>query len=370
MQNSNSNLIVPRREFGNSGVEISKLCLGGGSFVSRDHQTLLDKALESGVDCWEIVSFTGNAYKDYFVENPGVREKVFLSGKVFSTDPVIMDEQLNNALKDNGTEMIDFLAIHQINDINALNNDVRKWAERAKKENKIRFFGFCTHKNMANCLNGAATLGWIDGIQTFYNYRMRNIEQMEDAIQRCNKKGIGIFAVKSMGFSVQRKEELQKLPIKAQLDSLLPRHNISFEQLKLKAIWENPFLTSICSLMPDSAILKSNVSAAIDENPLNPELAELLRDYAKSTGMYFCSRCGTCDTTNTNKISIFGIMEMLMYSRGYDIKDMIAKNFAQIPDEIQSMIANSDYSSAEESCQQKMPITRLMKEAYMELHKD
>jgi len=43
MQNINSDLFVPRREFGNSGVRISKLCLGGGSFVNGKSQDLPDK---------------------------------------------------------------------------------------------------------------------------------------------------------------------------------------------------------------------------------------------------------------------------------------------------------------------------------------
>ncbi len=60
------------------------------------------------MDCWEIVSFTGNVYSSYFKKNPGIREKIFLSGKVFSTDPIVMQEQLNKSLKDNGTETIDF----------------------------------------------------------------------------------------------------------------------------------------------------------------------------------------------------------------------------------------------------------------------
>ena len=368
MQKNNTDLIVPKRAFGNTGVKISKLCLGGGSFRGGDHQAFLDEALRLGVDCWEIVSFTGKVYSKYFEKNPGIREKVFLSGKVYSTDPIVMQEQLNKSLKDNGTSSIDFLAIHQIDDINALNNDVRKWVEKVKKERKIRFFGFCTHKNMDNCLSDASSLGWIDGIQTFYNYRMQNIKSMEDALQKCHEKGIGIFAVKSMGFSVQKKNELQKLPSKEKLYSLLTSHNMSFEQLKLKMIWQNPFLTSICSLMPNSAILQSNVLAAVDENPLNSGIVKSIVDYANNTGKYFCSRCGACDTTNADKISIFGIMEMLMYSRGYGITDLVAQSFAQIPSEIQNKISSSDYSSAEKICPQKMPITQLMKEAYLELH--
>ena len=369
MQNNDTGFFVPKLAFGNTGVKISKLCLGGGSFGSTDSQALLDEALRHGVDCWEIVSFTGKVYSEYFRKNPGIREKVFLSGKVYSTNPVVMQEQLDKALKDNETSVIDFLAIHPVDDIKALNNDVRKWVEKVKKEKKIRFFGFCTHKNMDTCLSGASKLGWIDGIQTFYSYRMQSIKSMEDGLQKCHEKGIGIFAVKSMGFCVQKKTELQKLPLnKNKLNSLLTGYNLSFEQAKLKAIWQNPNLTSICSLMPNSAILQSNVSAAMDENQLNPEIAKLLENYANSTEKYFCRRCDACETTNADKIPIFDVLEMLMYSRGYGGRDLIAKRFAQIPIEIRSKISNSNYSSAEKMCPQKMPITQLMKEAYMELH--
>lgn len=370
MKKNNTDLIVPKRAFGNTGVKISKLCLGGGSFGNVDRQAFLNEALRLGVDCWEIVSFTGNVYSEYFKNNPGIREKVFLSGKVYSTDPIVMQDQLNKVLKENDTSFIDFLAIHSVDDINALDNNVRKWVEKAKKEKKIRFFGFCTHKNMDTCLSGASELGWIDGIQTFYNYRMQGVKSMEDALQKCQEKGIGIFAVKSMGFSVQKESELQKHSLRDKLNSLLKHHNLSFEQAKLKAIWQNPILTSICSLMPNSSILHSNVLAAMDENPLDPEILKLLVDYANSTGRYFCCRCGACETTNADKIPIFDIMEILMYSRWYGMKDWVAQRFAQMPNAVKSKLVSSDYSRAEKICPQKMPITQLMKEAYLELHKD
>lgn len=370
MQKNNTDLIVPKRAFGNTGVKISKLCLGGGSFGNVDSQAFLDEALRLGVNCWEIVSFSGNVYGEYFKNNPGKREKVFLSGKVYSTDPIVMQAQLDKVLKENETSFIDFLAIHSVDNINALDNDVRKWVDQVKKEKKIRFFGFCTHKNMDTCLSGASEVGWIDGIQTFYNYRMQGVKNMEDALHKCQETGIGIFAIKSMGFGVQKEIELQKLSLRKKLHSLLKRHHVSFEQAKLKAIWQNPILTSICSLMPNSAILRSNVSAAIDETPLNPDILKLLVEYANSTGKYFCCRCGACETINTDKIPIFDIMEMLMYLRWYGVKRWVAQKFSQMPSEIKSKIVSSDYSSAEKICPQKMPITQLMKEAYAELHKE
>jgi uncharacterized protein len=366
---NNKLLTVPKREFGNTGVEISKLCIGGASFGSTDGQALLDEALGYGVDCWEIVSFTGNTYREYFKKNPQIREKVFLTAKVYSTNPTVMQQQCDKVLSENNTSVIDFLAIHPVDDIKMLDSDVRKWVEKAKKEKKIRFFGFCTHKNMETCLNGAADLGWIDGIQTFYNYRMQSVESMEDALLKCHEKGIGIFVVKSMGFSVLKNTELQKLPMnKEKLNSLLAAHDISFEQAKLKAIWQNPHLTSICSLMPNSAILKSNVSAAMDEHSLNPEVVQLLVDYATITEGYFCRRCNACDKINADQVPIYDILEMLMYSRKYGKTEWASKRFAQIPIDIRNKVENSNYLGAEKVCPQKMPITQLMKEAFLEFH--
>jgi len=53
-----------------------------------------------------------------------------------------------------------------------ITDEVKVWAEKAKAEGKIRFFGFSAHKNMENSLLAAAKLGWIDGIMMSYNYRL------------------------------------------------------------------------------------------------------------------------------------------------------------------------------------------------------
>jgi uncharacterized protein len=360
--------VIPKRLFGSTGIRVSKLCLGGFSVMGTDSRFLLDEALRYGIDCWEFTSFTGRAFGDYFKTHPGVRERVFLSGKTKSTAPAVMQEDLDLALADNETSCIDFFAIHGVDDVEVLTDDVRRWAEKVKKEGKIRFFGFCTHKRVDSCLDGAAELGWINGIQAFYNYRMQAIGCTEAALLKCHEKGIGIFTVKSMGLCAQKESEIQGLLLpKDNLPALLAGHGLSFEQAKLKAIWQNPQVTSVCSLMPSAAVMQANALAAIDERPLASEVARLLVDYAGGTGKYFCRRCGLCETATLDRIPIFDIMEMLMYARGYGAKDMAVKSFAKIPAEIQRKIMDSDYSKAESRCPQRMPIAQLMREAYLEL---
>jgi predicted aldo/keto reductase-like oxidoreductase len=355
------NSVVPKRPFGKTGAMIAKLGLGGSSLDGIEGPALLDEALRHGVDFWESTMLAGGGkLREYFQRHPGAREQVFVSAKTNSTDPAVMQAQLDKTLADLDTSCVDFLAIHAVDNIAALNDDVRKWADAVKKRKQIRYFGFCTHRNMDRCLSAGADLGWIDGIQTFCNYRLRSVASMEDALRKCHEKGVGIIAVKSMGLCVQPRAELPTPPFNEE--------TMSFEQAKLHAIWQNPSLTSVCSLMPNSAVLQANIAAALDERPLDEEVERWLADHAKSTERYFCRCCGDiCESANADKIPIFNVMRLLLYSRAYGQNDFAAKYFAQIPMEIRKKMSGGDYSLAEKLCPQKMPIAQLMKEAYLEL---
>ena len=359
---------VPKRQFGATGVRISKLCLGGFSVVGNDSRALLDEALRCGIDCWEFTSFTARAFGDYFKTHPGVRERIFLSAKTKLTAPGVMQHDLDQALNENETSVIDFFAVHGVNDVEVLTDDVRRWAETAKRDGKLRFFGFCTHKRVDSCLDRAAELGWIDGIQVAYNYRMQALEGTQAALRKCHDKGIGVFTVKSMGLCVNNEAELPGLALpKNELVTRLAGHGLSFEQAKLKAVWQNPHVTSVCSLMPCAAIMQANAAAAIDERPLDSEVTRLLAEYARGTGQYFCRRCGDCETATMDALPIFDVMEMLMYARGYGAKDLALKGFANIPAAVRRKLLDSDYSKAERGCPQRMPISRLMREACLAL---
>ncbi|HEY5955819.1 MAG TPA: aldo/keto reductase, partial [Polyangiaceae bacterium] len=361
---------VPRRTFGGSGISLSTLCLGGSSVVGADSRSLLEEALKYGIDCWEFNPFTGQVFGDYFKAHPGVRERIFLTGKSKSADPVVLQEDLDRTLVTNQTSVIDFFAIHGVDSVDVLTDDVRRWAEKAKREGKIRLFGFCTHRRVNSCLERAADLGWIDGIQAFYNFRLQADADTQAALRKCQANGIGIITVKSMALCVEDEAEVEALRIaKAQLLTQLACHRLSFEQAKLKAIWQNPHITSICSLMPNVSILRTNASAAMDDRPLPEKVTSLLADYADATGRYFCRRCGACDTKTPERLPIFNVMESLLYARGYRAMELARLIFAQIPADLRNRMLQTDYSNAESACPQRMPIGQLMRQAFGELNR-
>ena len=75
----------------------------------------------------------------------------------------------------------------------------KDWAAEMKKAGKIKFFGFSSHTNMADCLSGAAKLDWIDGVMFTYNFRVMHDPKLKEALNACEKAGVGLVAMKSLG---------------------------------------------------------------------------------------------------------------------------------------------------------------------------
>ena len=61
------------------------------------------------------------------------------------------------------------------------------------------------------------------------------------------------------------------------------KKGFSDAQAKLKAVWQDPLIASICSEMPNMTYLMSNVSAAVDKTSLSARDMQLLREYARQT---------------------------------------------------------------------------------------
>jgi hypothetical protein len=135
----------------------------------------------------------------FFEKMPEARKQVFLVTKSDRRDPAGLTELLNRSLERTKTDYIDLYFVHDVSKRDEINEETRKWAEKAKAEKKIRFFGFSTHSNMEDLLEYAATLGWIDGIMVKYDYRLMHKDRMKAAIEACAKAGVGLTAMKTQG---------------------------------------------------------------------------------------------------------------------------------------------------------------------------
>ena len=320
-------MIVPTRPFGKTGVDVPILALGGVLKISD--QLVFRQAYKMGVTYWDTADGYGwgkneKAIGKYFAKFPDNRKTVFLVTKAGTSDPQKLTENLNTSLQRMNTSYIDLYFIHYVSDVkNELTKEVKAWAEKAKATGKIRFFGFSAHKNMENSMLAAAKLGWIDGIMMSYNYRLMVKDTMKRAVDACVKAGIGLTAMKTQAaFSANFYAS-----IGSETDDVLKmtekflEKGYTAEQAKLRVVWENPNIASICSAMPNMTILQANVAAALTNKNLSRGEKQCMQLYAQQTAPGYCAGCANiCESAVHLDVPVSDIMRYSMYYHSYEIK--------------------------------------------------
>ena len=363
---------VPTRPFGKTGVNVSILSLGG-TYNLMSRQLLLKQALKMGVTYWDTAdSYSGgNSEKGigkYFAKYPEDRQKVFLVTKARSSNPDDLTQHLHTSLERMQTNYVDLFFIHVVSDVKDEVNrsGIKKWAEKSKASGKIRLFGFSTHKNMVQCLLDASRLGWIDGIMASYNYRLMNNPEMKKAVEACIEAGIGLTAMKTQAtflynlYSGVVREEKSA----SRLTEQFMAKGFTPEQARLKAVWENPHIASICSAMPNLTYLQANVAAALNKTVLSFEDHRILNQYAADTACGYCAGCARlCESSVAADIPISDVMRYLMYFHNYGHRRQATEKFTRLPESTRRRLADVDYSKAERECPQNIPIGQFMQYA-------
>jgi predicted aldo/keto reductase-like oxidoreductase len=361
---------VPTRPFGKTGIDVSILSLGG--VLGMSDQLMFRQAMKMGVTYWDTADSYGwgkneKAIGKYFEKYPQDRSKVFLVTKAASSNPEKLSEKLETSLQRMNTNHIDLYFIHYVDNVaDELTDEVQDWVEKAKAEGKIRLFGFSTHKKMEATMLAAAKLGWIDGIMMSYNYRLMVKPEMKRAVKACVEAGIGLTAMKTQAaFSANFYAS-----IGSETDDAIKmtKHFLSkgytAEQARLKVVWENPHIASICSAMPNMAILQANVAAALDKTGLSANDHQRLNQYARMTAPGYCTGCAhICEPSLDTEIPISDVMRYLMYAHAYKDLESAKRGLLSLPENTRKGLLEVDYSRAEKRCPQKMPIARIMRQA-------
>jgi len=317
---------VPRRKLGKTGVEVSCLALGT-IFNVLENQILF------------IVSKASDARTVADVE-----------------------KLLQTSLKRMNTNYIDlYYGVHGLEEPGQLTNELKKWAESAKERKLIRFFGFSTHDNMAECLAAAAKLDWIDAIMPMYNFRLMQDDKMQDAVEACHKAGIGLIAMKTQAKTI-RTEEDKKLA-----QHFLQR-GFTEGQAKVKIVLEDKRISSACVGRDNLTHLQLNIAAVLDKTKLTQADTKVFKEYAQATCTGYCAGCGhICSSVLPDAPYVSKIMRYLMYYNSYGEQKEARQLFAQIPGDVRNKLLSTDYSAAEARCPQHLQIAELMAEAVSKL---
>ena len=367
---------VPRRKLGKltwldkSGKEVplEVPCLSFGTFqVDTENQMLLRKTLEWGIDYWDTAYNYSNGNSElgigkFLARNPEIRKELFIASKASKTNTIAdIESRLQTSLKRMNTDYIDLYYLHELEQIDRLNNDLRDWAISTKQRKLIRFFGFTVHRDMTKCLKVGVKLDWIDAIMLRYNFRDMQDKDLSAAIDACHNKGIGLTAIKVMGKG--QVKEIETEGDKKLTDHFLER-GFTEGQAKIKAVLSDQRISSACVGMKNIALLTSNVAAVFDKTEFTPEDMKVFQKVAQETCSGYCRGCAhICDAALPEMPYVSDIMRYLMYHNSYGEKELARRLFAELPAQARDRLILTDYSPAEARCPQHMPIARLMAEA-------
>jgi predicted aldo/keto reductase-like oxidoreductase len=367
---------VPRRKLGKTGVEVPCLSFGG-MFDLMNSQVVLRRTLQWGINYWDTASAYAGGNSElgigkFLKANPKKRKDLFIVTKASYAKSIReVDDLLQDSLRRMNTSYIDlFCGIHGMGYPSQLQltDELKQWAENAKKKKLIRFFGFSTHRNMAEQLMSASALDWIDVIMTSYNFRLMQDPQMQKAIEACHKTGIGLVAMKVQAKGLTAKWAGQSVGLETEKDKKLVDHfrqkGFTEGQAKIKAVLDDERFSSACVTMENITVLTSNVAAALDKTKLTQADSNVFGEYAKATCSGYCAGCADiCDSALPDMPYTSDIMRYLMYYNSYGQKGRARGLFAGIPADVRNKLLSIDYGTAEVRCPQRIPISKLIAEA-------
>ena len=361
---------VPRRKLGKTGVMVPCLSLGA-AFDIVENQIVLRKALDWGVNYWDSAhNYAGGNSElgigKFLSKNSKLRKKLFIVTKASIFGETItakkVQERFELSLKRMNTDYIDlYCGVHGLSNPDDLTDELKQWAENAKKQKLIRFFGFSTHNNMAKCLAAAARLDWIDVVMTSYNFRLMQDEQLQAAIDACHKAGIGLIAMKTQAHKIETEEDKE-------LTKHFLQRGFTEGQAKVKIVLEDKRFSSACVGRNNVAHLMLNIAAALDKTKLTQADKDFFKQYAQTTCSGYCAGCADiCRSALPEVPYVNDILRYLMYCNSYGDKGGARELFAQIPAAVRGKLLSTDYRFAEARCPQHLPIGKLISQAVSKL---
>jgi hypothetical protein len=189
-------------------------------------------------------------------------------------------------------------------------------------------------------------------------------DKMKKAVDACVNAGIGLTAMKTQAAFTAN----FYASIGSETDSALKmtenfmKRGFTAEQAKLKVVWENPNIASICSAMSNMTILQANVTAALDGTRLSLQDKQRLDRYAKRTAGGYCAGCATnCESALDLPVPICDLLRYGMYDCSYGDRAGAKAFFDQLPASAKANALQSDYAKAERNCPHGIQIGRIVR---------
>ncbi|GAB6012225.1 aldo/keto reductase [Viscerimonas tarda] len=255
---------IPMRPLGKTGVMLPILSLG----IDRpDNRNVLKAAFKAGLFHFDTAHSYQNGKNEELLGNffeRKARDKYFISTKIMFDYPLRdnFEEELNRkldiSLRRLKMDYVDLLYLHSIHRADKLKDErVIAAVKKIKADGKARFIGFSSQNQLPELVETAIAAGIYDVALISYNFRIKNLNETNNAIKQAAEAGMGIIAMKTMDGGTEQKK------INA--------------QACLKWIWQNKYITTAVPELSGYAQLEECIAAT--QGSLTADEAEYLTEF-------------------------------------------------------------------------------------------
>ncbi len=234
---------IQYRSLGKTGLKVSTV--GFGAMITSD-PTVIHHALDLGINYIDTASSYMRGNNEILVGSvlKTRRKEAYIATKTKLGTEEAMMESVTNSLKKLQTDVIDVIQLHGLNSKNqVLNQEYMKALDKMRKKGMVRFVGFSTHDNQAECLLAAIEAKFYDMVLVAYNFS--SDPAIGEAIKKAGEAGIGIVAMKTQAGGYQGKDRGEWSP----------------HQAALRWVLKNPYIATTIPSMTSFAQVDENFAA-------------------------------------------------------------------------------------------------------------
>lgn len=299
------------RQMGKTGDRVSILGYGCMRFPHKNGKIDIERterqiiqAIERGVNYFDTAWIYHGGRSESILGDilaKGWRDKVRIATKLplYKVHNIRdMDSILDSQLRKLRTDCIDYYLLHALNDVKGWERlkgaGVSEFAEKARRDGKIRYFGFSFHGSRDDFKAIIDDYTW-DFCQIQYNYIDENFQAGREGLEYAASKGMGVVIMEPLrGGSLVGKmpEEIQRIWDMADVKR-------TPAEWALRWLWNQPAVTTVLSGMNEESHIEENTRLAgeVQPNALDEEelaLYDMVRQQYFKLMRVGCTGCGYC----------------------------------------------------------------------------
>jgi len=338
--------LIRKRRLGRTGLEVSEV--GFGCMITSD-QSVIERAADLGVNLFDTARGYqgGNNERLVGAALKSRRKDVLISTKAGARTKAEALAQLDESLRQLGTDHVDVWYLHGIKAGAELADELLDAQSEAKRQGKTRFAGVSLHSGHDEVIP-AAIARHQDVVLVTYNFTMG--ERNDALMQSLHDSGTGVVAMKVMagGRGPEAAAVRGRL---AEAGGLLSA---------LKWALRRPFVHAAVPSTTDMAQLDENLRAMSepwtreDERKLALRLERIRPDY--------CSMCGRCEGACPKGLPVADVLRYLTYAEGYGQFGLGREQFLALPASLRD-VRCSDCEACAVRCPQGVQVARRLARA-------